>query len=70
MTGKSLELTDDGISIDWFKLEPEVLSNDPFSKAGKREAVRFSEIPPVLLHAILATEDRRFFQHSGVDVSG
>ena len=67
---KISELTDDGISIDSFKLEPEVLSNDPLSKAGKREAVRFSEIPPDLLHAILATEDRRFFQHSGVDVFG
>ena len=67
---KISELTNGGISIDSFTLEPEVLSNDPLSKAGKREAVRFSEIPPVLLHAILATEDRRFFQHSGVDVFG
>jgi penicillin-binding protein 1B len=67
---KISELTDDGISIDSFMPEPEVLSNDPLSKAGKREAVRFAEIPPVLLHAILATEDRRFFQHSGVDVFG
>jgi penicillin-binding protein 1B len=67
---KISELTDDGILIDSFTLEPEVLSNDPLSKAGKREAVRFSDIPPVLLHAILATEDRRFFQHSGVDVFG
>jgi len=67
---KISELTDDGILIDSFTLEPEVLSHDPLSKAGKREAVRFSDIPPVLLHAILATEDRRFFQHSGVDVFG
>ena len=67
---KISELTDDGILVESFTLEPEVLSNDPFSKAGKREAVRFSDIPPVLLHAILATEDRRFFQHSGVDVFG
>jgi len=67
---KISELKDDGILINSFTLEPEVLSNDPFSKAGKREAVRFADIPPVLLHAILATEDRRFFQHSGVDVFG
>src|SRR5207249_4559636 len=60
----------DGISIDSFTLEPEVISNDPLSKAGKREAVRFAEIPPVLVHAILATEDHRFFEHSGVDVFG
>ncbi len=67
---KISELTDDGISIDSFTLEPEVLSNDPLSKAGKREAVRFSEIPPVMVQAILAIEDHRFFQHPGVDLFG
>jgi penicillin-binding protein 1B len=63
-------LTNDDITIDSFTLEPEVLSNDPLTKAGKREAVRFAEIPPVLVHAILSTEDHRFFQHPGVDVFG
>ena len=67
---KISELTDDGISINAFTLEPEVLSNDPLSKAGKREAVRFSEIPPVMVQAILSTEDHRFFQHPGVDLFG
>src|SRR6476620_11920514 len=66
--GKISGLAEDEIPIDSFTLEPEVLSNDPLSKAGKHEAVRYSEIPTVLVHAILATEDRRFFQHSGVDI--
>jgi len=30
----------------------------------------YGEIPEVLVHAILAIEDRRFFEHSGVDVNG
>src|SRR5882672_1053163 len=63
-------LTGDGVPLDTFTLEPEVLSNDLLSKAGKREAVRFAEIPPVLVHAILSTEDHRFFQHSGLDLLG
>ena len=67
---KISELKQDGVSIDSFTLEPEILSQDILSKAGKREAVRFSEIPAVLVHAILATEDRRFFQHPGLDVVG
>jgi penicillin-binding protein 1B len=67
---KISELTEDDLAIDSFTLQPEVLSNDPLSKEGAREAVRFSEIPPVLVHAILATEDHRFFQHPGVDVFG
>jgi penicillin-binding protein 1B len=63
-------LSGDGIPLDRFMLEPEVLSNDISAKAGKREAVRFAEIPPVLVHAILSTEDHRFFEHSGIDPLG
>ena len=65
-----VELTGDGIALESFTLEPEVLSNDLSSKGSKREALSFDEIPPVLVQAILAIEDRRFFDHSGVDVSG
>jgi len=65
-----VELSGDGASLDWFTLEPEVLSNDLSSKGGKREALSYDEIPPLLVQAILAIEDRRFFDHSGVDVSG
>jgi penicillin-binding protein 1B len=67
---KISELKEAGVSIDSFTLEPEILSQDITSKAGRREAVRFSEIPPLLVHAILATEDHRFFQHPGVDLVG
>ncbi len=64
------ELTADDLPIETFTLEPEVLSNDVSSKAGKRGNIRYSEIPPVLVHAILAIEDHRFFQHSGLDAFG
>ena len=64
------ELTGDGVTLESFTLEPEALSNDLSSKAGKREALSYDEIPPVLVNAILAIEDRRFFDHSGVDVRG
>ena len=33
-----------------------------------RVDVQFSEIPPFLIHALLATEDTRFFEHRGIDV--
>lgn len=64
------ELVADGVSITSFTLEPEVLTNDLSSKSGKREAVRYHDLPPVLVHAILSIEDHRFFQHSGLDVFG
>ena len=64
------EITGDGVTLESFTLEPEVLSNDLSSKSGKREALSYDEIPPVLVQAIVAIEDRWFFSHSGVDVSG
>jgi penicillin-binding protein 1A len=36
----------------------------------KRDPVSFQQIPPGLKAALLATEDRRFYQHSGVDIKG
>jgi penicillin-binding protein 1B len=63
-------LTVDGIAIESFTLEPEILSNDPFSKTGKRETIRYEDIPPFLIQAILSIEDHRFFQHPGLDVFG
>jgi penicillin-binding protein 1B len=64
------EVRGDGVLLESFKLEPEILSNDVSSKAGRREVLSYDEIPEVLVHAILAIEDRRFFEHSGVDVNG
>jgi penicillin-binding protein 1B len=65
-----IDLRGDGLALDSFTLEPEILSNDVSSKGGKRELLSFNEIPEVMVRAILAIEDRRFFDHSGVDLSG
>ena len=69
-TGGISELRTDRIALESFALEPEILSNDLSAKGGKREALSFGEIPDVLVRAILAIEDRRFFDHSGVDLGG
>jgi penicillin-binding protein 1A len=36
----------------------------------RRVLLQEGELPPVLEHAVLAAEDRRFFQHGGIDVVG
>ncbi|KTD23726.1 penicillin-binding protein 1A [Legionella israelensis] len=36
----------------------------------RRIPVSYENIPPTLIHAVLATEDQRFFDHPGVDVLG
>src|SRR5262245_63308127 len=36
----------------------------------RRVPVTWEQIPPVVVHAVLAAEDDRFFQHPGVDWQG
>lgn len=36
----------------------------------RRRPVAIGDIPPVVIQAFLATEDSRFFEHSGIDVVG
>ncbi len=35
----------------------------------KRESVTYDDLPQVLIDALIATEDSRFFQHNGVDIA-
>ncbi len=35
-----------------------------------RDLVTYDEIPPLVVHAVLAVEDRDFFEHDGVDPAG
>jgi penicillin-binding protein 1B len=68
--GRIASITGDGTTIESFALESEILSNDFSMKTNVRSALSFQDIPPVLVKAILAIEDRRFFSHSGVDGYG
>src|SRR5438132_13909921 len=34
---------------------------------SKRQLVKYDDIPKILVNAVLAIEDRRFFQHGGVN---
>lgn len=48
-------------------LEPELITNLFDRKREKRRLVRFKDIPPVLVNAVISAEDKRFFQHVGFD---
>lgn len=55
-----------------YKSEPSVIldkNGNEIAKLGseKRVILEYGEIPEVLIDAIVATEDSRFFEHSGVD---
>lgn len=51
-------------------LEPKILSSITAERDGRRKAVAFRDIPPELVKAIVATEDRSFFEHHGVNFRG
>ena len=53
-----------------YLLEPELISNLFDSKREKRRIVRFNDIPRVMVNALLAAEDKHFFEHSGFDPIG
>ena len=59
---------DHGQSLSSYELEPLLitgLSEDV--NRTKRRLVNYDEIPPNLVQAVLAIEDRRFFEHGGVN---
>ena len=70
--GKSVEKILDveaGKEIDSARLEPKMLSTIA-AEGGRRKIVNFADIPPNLIKAITATEDRAFFEHHGVNFRG
>ena len=48
-------------------LEPEVLTSAADRPGEEHKPVRLDETPKVLINAVLAAEDHRFFEHGGVD---
>ncbi len=53
-----------------FLLEPEPISNLVDKQRQKRRIVRYDEIPPVMVDALLSAEDKNFFDHPGIDPFG
>jgi penicillin-binding protein 1B len=60
----------DRTALTQVALEPEVITNFVDQNRDKQLMVQFPEIPKVLVNAVLSAEDKRFFQHWGVDPAG
>ena len=57
-----------GGDLSAYELEPQLVTAlFEGEDRSKRELVKFDDIPKVMVDAVLAIEDRRFFQHSGVN---
>ena len=56
-----------GTELSSAEIEPELLTNLFDTAREKRRVVRMNQLPKVLVDAVLAAEDKRFFEHPGFD---
>ncbi|HJZ62738.1 MAG TPA: transglycosylase domain-containing protein, partial [Candidatus Acidoferrum sp.] len=56
-----------GAELGAAEIEPELITNLFDSAREKRRPVRYEDLPPTLVNAILSAEDKRFFEHPGFD---
>jgi penicillin-binding protein 1B len=57
-----------GQALSSYELEPQLITGlSEGAQRTKRRVLTYEEIPPNLVHAVIAIEDRRFFEHSGID---
>jgi len=62
------EIASRGNDLSAYELEPQLVTAlFDAEQRSKRELVKYNDIPPVMVQSVLAIEDRRFFEHSGVN---
>ncbi len=68
--GKIASITPIGTrkELSRYTLDPQLLSNLSGSVRERRRLIRHGELPEVLKNALLAAEDRNFFNHGGFDI--
>jgi penicillin-binding protein 1B len=59
---------ENGAALSAYELEPQLITalSDDNSRT-KRRLINYQDIPPRLVQAVLAIEDRRFFEHGGIN---
>ena len=58
---------ENGTPLAAYQLEPELITALSGDNRTKRRLVTYQEIPPHMVQAVLAIEDRRFFEHGGIN---
>ena len=65
--GQVARITSRSGDLAAYELEPQIVTAFDVEQRAKRQLVKYDEIPRIMVDAVLAIEDRRFFQHSGVN---
>ncbi len=58
---------DNGQPLEAYELEPTLITDLSDQNRAKRRLVTYDAIPKVVVQAVTSIEDRRYFQHGGVD---
>ena len=66
--GYVTHISSNGNDLSAYELEPQLVTAlFDAEQRSKRQLVKYNDIPKVMVDAVLAIEDRRFFEHSGVN---
>jgi penicillin-binding protein 1B len=66
--GEVESITSNTGELSAYELEPELVTSlFDAEQRSKRQLVKYKDIPKLLVDAVTSIEDRRFFQHSGVN---
>jgi len=66
--GQVSQIMSRGNELSAYELEPQLVTAlFDAEQRSKRQLVKYGDIPPVMMQATLAIEDRRFFEHSGIN---
>ena len=66
--GQVSHITSRSNELSAYELEPQLVTAlFDAEQRSKRELVKYDDIPQVMVQSVLAIEDRRFFEHSGVN---
>jgi penicillin-binding protein 1B len=66
----SITRTDNGTAVPLVEIDPEEIMLFFGPERERRRLVSIQQVPEHFIHAVLAAEDSRFFQHWGVDPRG
>lgn len=59
---------DEGTELPMIELDPELITGLYDQAWEERRVVKLYEVPSLLIKALIAAEDQRFFEHEGIDV--
>ena len=65
--GVITQISGDQGQLSAYELEPLLITDLSDQKRAKRRLITYNQIPKVVVQAVTAIEDKRYFQHGGVD---